>query len=111
LEDGDRATAWSGEPGAWVTARASGAPPSVTGISFELPGKAPRAVALLLEGEVHRVALPALSGGTARVYVPLPRPVRTGCVSIVIAEGDGGIAEIAIHTGLSGPGGLRALAD
>lgn len=140
LADGDPTTAWiEGRPGPgtgeFVTARLLPGPYRVTSLALTLApaeGDAeaaelgrPRTLTVLLDGpEGPRRYLVTIEDDPLGhrgepVWVQLPEPVRTSCLSLVLGEVHGGreapgstaIAEVAVFTDLDGEGGRERLLE
>lgn len=143
LNDGDPSTVWSGGPaslarGELLSAR-SAAPALVTGLrlvsgdasderTFAAVGRPARMLLLLGPGADQRfeVELSEKDGGGPVAFrrpfwIPLPKPVRTSCVTLVVREvaGDPGgrpemnfaLSDIDVLTDLDGPQGLERLVN
>jgi len=125
LNDGDATTVWSSEGdarGQLLTARSSGGF-AITGLRL-LPGRpstldsragGPRKLALIFSGHADNVDVELeddADGGRQRAEVPfwiaLPRPITSGCVTVVVRETASpgaplSIAELDVMTEVDGP--------
>jgi HEAT repeat protein len=110
LNDGDPATAWAASAGAFATARSGSDGLAVTGVRLNpARGKpAPRRLTLVLgpaEGQRFDVAIPA---GGGPVWMPLPAPVPSACVTVLVPEA-AAIGDLEVVTDLDGGDGVVRL--
>lgn len=122
LEDGSIQTVWVAGPpgggrGAWVTARAQTGRYRVRAVKLTFgAGPPPRRISLVLGKRPGQVFTAAIAPAQTSVYLQLPAPEPTACVSVVIAEPPSGsphptaIAELAILTEIDRADGLDQLA-
>jgi HEAT repeat protein len=128
LDDGDARTAWmtggSDGRGEFLTARTAADGVAVVGLRLTLapavagrPVRQPRKLVVLLgAGEDLRfdLDLPERPRASEPLWAPLPRPVVSSCVTVVIREATRGqgpvaLADLAVITDVDGPDGIARL--
>jgi HEAT repeat protein len=122
LNDGDPGTTWlagAGDArGEFLTAHTAADGVAVVGLRLvPAAGRPPRKLALVLgAADDHRfdVELPEGAKAGEPLWVPLPRPVLSSCVTVVIREaapgtGPVGIADLEVITDIDGADGIARL--